>query len=111
MMSVPDTLADGLNKIFANKNFPTSNSPILSRNDEMMKKSSEFELQESLDMSLESSKSSDSYDYVSVKFIYTSFLYFPIYRCLKLKENALCRPMFQTRNRHQISSLPISTVM
>ncbi|XP_018645660.1 sorting nexin, putative [Schistosoma mansoni] len=63
MMSVPDTLADGLNKIFANKNFPTSNSPILSRNDEMMKKSSEFELQESLDMSLESSKSSDSYDY------------------------------------------------
>lgn len=74
MMSVPDTLADGLNKIFANKNFPTSNSPILSRNDEMMKKSSEFELQESLDMSLESSKSSDSYDYVSIEFVYTNSL-------------------------------------
>ncbi|KAH8870061.1 Sorting nexin-13 [Schistosoma japonicum] len=65
VMSVPDTLADGLNKIFANKNFPISGVPISSGNDEMMKKSGEFELQETLDMSLisSSSKGSDSYDY------------------------------------------------
>nr|CAH8853946.1 unnamed protein product [Trichobilharzia regenti] len=64
VMSVPDTLADGLNKIFAGKPFQPN---IPSGNDDLIKKSGDFELNETIEMALDSPsvKSTESYDMTS----------------------------------------------